>query len=71
MRVSVNDPMWTRLYYRIRGDMDSLGRGYDRRDIELYLSSLNIAVVKDEEGSWSEIALPTGPELTVLMLRYT
>lgn len=71
MKLCVNDPLWTRLYYRIRCDMDTLGRGYDRRDIELYLSRLGISIIRDGEGRWQQIQLPKGSELTVLMLRYS
>lgn len=72
MLVSTNDPIWANMYPRIRDEFIADPRtGWDRREMERYLSRLNITVVKDPaDGRWQQIELPEGRELTLLMLKY-
>lgn len=69
---AMGNDLWAKLYNGIRREFYERNRGRTRHDMEIYLASMNIRVIKDPaDGRWQQIELPEGCELTMLMLRFS
>lgn len=73
MKLPVTDKLWTRIYYRLRGEQNRIygDYSYSRIETENFLKEYGVNVITDFEGRWEEVEFAmSDEELTIFLMKY-